>query len=157
MTTNRGRLDFKQGLPKTITVTVPLHFERRGGRKVVISPVPYTPPPPRHDNALIKALARAFRWRRMIESGDYPSITELAKAEKINQSYACRLLRLTLLAPAIVEAILDGTQQEGLQLANLLRPTSIEWATQVQILLVNANDKTGRLACQPCPASTKIA
>ncbi len=107
MRTIRGNQDITQRLPKTITVTVPLRFERRGGRKVVISPAAYAPPPARYDNALIKALARAFRWRRMIESGDYSSITELAKAEKINQSYACRLLRLTLLAPHIVEAIED--------------------------------------------------
>jgi hypothetical protein len=135
MTTNRSRLDFKQSLPKTITVTVPLRFERRGGRKVVISPVPYTPPPPRHDNALIKALARAYRWRRLIERGEYPSITELAKAEKINQSYACRLLRLTLLAPVIVESILDGTQPKGLQLDRILRPLPVDWQKQVSMVL----------------------
>lgn len=135
MSTNRGKQDFKQGLPKTITVTVPLRFERRGGRKVVISPVPYAPPPPRHDNALIKALARAFRWRRLIESGEYPSITELARVEKINQSYACRLLRLTLLAPAIVEAILDGRQQPALTLEMLMRPVGGGWEEQMKAMI----------------------
>ena len=129
------RVDLRQGLPKTITVTVPIQFERRGGRKTVISPMPYAPPPPKYDNALVKAIARAHRWRRSIESGEYPSITELAKAERINQSYACRLLRLTLLAPVIVEAILNGKQPQGLQLNHLLRPLPVEWKRQLWTVL----------------------
>lgn len=126
-------------LPATITVTVPIKFERRGGRKTVISPVSYAPPAPKHDNALIKALARAFRWRRMIETGEYGSITELARAEKINQSYACRLLRLTLLAPQIVETILNGKQPSALQLNQLLRPLPVEWSLQARQLIVPGN------------------
>ena len=131
----RNQPDPQDGLPRTITVTVPLRFERRGGRKTVISPVPYAPPAPSHDNAQIKALARAHRWRRMIEMGEYPSVAELAKAERINQSYACRLLRLTLLAPVIVEAILNGEQPQGLQLNHLLRPLPVEWKRQLWIAL----------------------
>jgi hypothetical protein len=130
MSRARNRPDPQSGLPRTITVTVPLRFERRGGRKTVISPALYSPPAPSHDNALIKALARAHRWRRMIEMGEYPSVTELAKAERINQSYACRLLRLTLLAPVIVEAILNGEQPQGLQLNHLLGPLPVEWKRQ---------------------------
>ena len=98
----------------TMTVTVPLAIRRRGGRKVVIAPegTAWAPPRTRVDSALVKALARAFRWRRMLEDGRYASVTELAEAEKINQSYLCRVLRLTLLAPDIVEAILDGRRPE---------------------------------------------
>ena len=130
----RSQLDRRHGLPKTITVTVPMRFERRGGRKTIISPVPYAPAR-RHDNALIKALARAHRWRRMIEIGEYPSVTELAKAERINQSYACLLLRLTLLAPVIIEAILDGKQPQDMQLNRLLRPLPVEWKRQLRTVL----------------------
>lgn len=121
-------------LPKTITVTVPIEFVRRGGRKTVINPVPYAPSPPKHDNAIVKALARAHRWRRMIEAGEYSSITELAKAEKINESYTCRLLRLTLLAPELVEQILDGRQKYDLQLNHLLKPLPLEWHRQIRDL-----------------------
>jgi hypothetical protein len=117
-------------LPETITVTVPIKIERRGGRKAVFSPTPHAPPTPKHDNALIKALARAHRWRRMVEAGDYSSISELAKAEKVNQSYACRLLRLTLLAPEIVHAILDGRQPSSLTLRDLMQPLPAEWSAQ---------------------------
>lgn len=120
--------------PKTVVVSVPIRFSRRGGRKAVISPVPYAPVPAKYDNALIKALARAHRWRRMIESGEYLSITGLAKGEKVNESYACRLLRLTLLAPEIVKVILNGTQPQGLQLSQLLGPLPVAWNSQVSRL-----------------------
>lgn len=135
MTSTRSNESPLRALPKTITVAVSIRFERRGGRKTVISPAPYAPLPPKHDNALIKALARAYRWRRLIESGEYSSITELAKAEKINQSYACRLLRVTLLAPPIVETILNGKQPERLQLDHLLKPLPVEWRLQLRQLM----------------------
>ena len=134
MSRDRSQLDQRHGLPKTITVTVPMRFERRGGRRTIISPVPYALAA-RHDNALIKALARAHRWRRMIEIGEYLSVTELAKAERINQSYACRLLRLTLLAPVIIEAILNGKQPQDMQLNRLLRPLPVEWKRQLRTVL----------------------
>ncbi|MGE0252969.1 MAG: hypothetical protein AB7N54_00110 [Alphaproteobacteria bacterium] len=112
-------------------------LRRRGGRKVVVAPdgAAWRPPQPRVDNTMVKAFARAHRWKRLIESGRYASVTELAKAEKINQSYLCRVLRLTLLAPEIVEAILDGRQQAGPQLNELLKPLPAEWDRQVSFRL----------------------
>jgi len=82
------------------------------------------------DTTLVKALARAFRWRRMMETGRYGTIDELAAAEKINSSYVSRLLRLTLLAPGIVEAILDGRQPEPITLPALMEPFPVEWERQ---------------------------
>ncbi|MBY0360471.1 MAG: hypothetical protein K2X45_01070 [Phreatobacter sp.] len=79
---------------------------------------------------MVKALARAFRWRRMMEAGRYGTINELAAAEKINSSYVSRLLRLTLLAPDIVEAILDARQPERMTLPGLMEPFSVEWKIQ---------------------------
>jgi hypothetical protein len=81
------------------------------------------------DNTIVKALARAHRWKTMLESGEYTSPTELAKSEKINLSYCCRVLRLTLLAPDIVEALLDGKHGQ-LQLSDLLTPISAIWSEQ---------------------------
>lgn len=78
----------------------------------------------------MKALARAFRWRRMLEAGRVGTINELAAAEKINPSYVSRLLRLTLLAPCIVEAILDGRQPDGMTLPALMKPFPVEWERQ---------------------------
>ena len=80
---------------------------------------------------MLKALARAHRWRRMIESGEYSSISELAKVEGINQSYACRILRLSLLAPSIVSAILDGQHESDVMLKQLMQPLPILWDEQV--------------------------
>ena len=87
-------------------------------------------PAPRVDTALIKAIVRAHRWRQMLESGDYASSAELAKAEKVNNSYLSRILRLTLIAPDIIEAILSGRQPSTLQLDDLFRPLPADWSEQ---------------------------
>jgi hypothetical protein len=121
---------------RTLTVRVPMTFRKRGGRKEVVSPegASWRQPHPRIDNTIVKAIARAHRWKRLLESGRFASVTELAEAEKINQSYLCRVLRLTLLAPNIVEAILDGRQLEGLQLEDLLKPFPGEWGRQRNVV-----------------------
>jgi hypothetical protein len=116
--------------PSRITVQVPLRFVSRGGRKAVYVPVACATPQRHHDNALLKALARAYRWRKLIEDGEYTSITELADAKGVNQSYACRLLRITLLAPELVTAILDGKQPAALTLKNLMKQFPLEWVWQ---------------------------
>jgi hypothetical protein len=59
---------------------------------------------------MVKAIVQAFRWREMLENGTHATIAEIAAAEKINESYDERVLRLTLLAPEVVEAILNGRQ-----------------------------------------------
>jgi hypothetical protein len=102
---------------------------KRGGRKAIITPNVLAMER-RQDITLIKAVARAFRWRRMLEEGRFATLTELAAAEKINRSYVCRVLRLTLLAPDIVEAILDGRQPEGITLPGLMEGVEVEWRRQ---------------------------
>ena len=118
---------------QTVTVHIPMRLQRRGGRKLIIAPKDaeaWAPPVPRPDSTLVRALVRAHRWRRLLESGTYATISDLAKAEKVNDSYVCRMLRLNLLAPGIVEAILDGRQPKGLQLKDLLRNLPTEWTEQ---------------------------
>jgi hypothetical protein len=82
------------------------------------------------DNAMVKAIARAFRWQEMLENGTHATIAEIAAAEKINESYVGRVLRLTLLVPDIVEAIQGGWQPARLQLDHLLRRFPVEWLPQ---------------------------
>ena len=82
------------------------------------------------DSAMVKALARAFRWRRMLDTGLHATLEDLARAKGVAPSYVSRVLRLTLLAPEIVEAILDGRQPAELQLADLLEGFPLEWAGQ---------------------------
>ena len=74
---------------------------------------------------MVKAIARAFRWRDMLEAGEYATIREIAAAEKINETYVGRMLRMTLLAPDIVEAILNGRQPTGLQLDGLMSARAV--------------------------------
>jgi hypothetical protein len=121
----------------TIMVHVPMKFTMRGGRKTILSDAVPAPPQPRIDNALLKALARAHRWRRMIESGDYTSITDLAKAEGVNQSYACRILRLSLLAPSIVTTILNGRHDSDVMLKQLMKPLPVRWDEQVAAVKIS--------------------
>ena len=115
-----------------LTVRVPLAVRKpRGGRKLILTPGGMAPRgASAADTTLVKALARAFRWRRMLETGRYSTINELAAAEKINSSYVSRLLRLTLLAPDIVEAILDGRQPVEMTLPGLMEPFPVEWERQ---------------------------
>src|SRR3954454_6760326 len=96
---------------ETITVHIPLAFKKRGGRKLVVTPDGAEwAPRPRVDNAMVKALARAFRWRKMLDTGVHATLVDLARAKRLPPSYVGGILRLTLLAPEIVESILDGRQ-----------------------------------------------
>jgi hypothetical protein len=116
-------------ITEIVTLHVPFRVVKRGGRKEMQLPDGATQPH-RTDSALVKALARAFRWKRMLESGEFTTIAELAEREGIASSYMTRVLRLTLLAPDIVEAILDGTQGPEVTLARMLEPFSENWQNQ---------------------------
>jgi len=104
----------------------------RGGRKLIINPEGAKVPPrkPAPDETLIRALVKAHRWRRRIESGKAKSITDLAEQEGVTIAFVCRLLPLTCLAPDIVEAILDGRQPKGLRLAEMLGNGPLVWNQQ---------------------------
>jgi hypothetical protein len=117
----------------TLTVVIPLSVKIRGGRKAIITPGVLVLDA-RQDVTLIKAVARAFRWRRLLEGGQFATVQELAAAEKINASYVSRVLRLTLLAPNIVEAILDGRQAEGMTLPGLMDGVAVEWERQRRLV-----------------------
>jgi hypothetical protein len=117
----------------TTTVIVPFAIRKRGGRKLVITPngLAVEPAPrARVDSSLLKALARGFRWRKLLETGDFATIEEIADAENINSSYVSRVLRMTLMAPDIVAAILAGRQPEGLTMARAMKPFPGEWRRQ---------------------------
>ncbi len=116
-------------IPETITVHVPFRLVKRGGRKEMVMPAGVRPER-KADNTLVKALARAFRWKRKLESGEFDTIAELAEREGIASSYMTRVLRLTLLAPETVEAILDGRQGPEVTLANLMEPFPLDWKAQ---------------------------
>jgi hypothetical protein len=116
-----------------LTVRVPLAIKNRGGRKVIVTPdrqQAWAPSRPRVDNTLLRAVVQAFHWKHLMETGQFATVSELAAAEKLNTSYVSHGLRLTLLAPDLVEAILDGRQPRTVQLQPLMRELPIEWARQ---------------------------
>jgi hypothetical protein len=116
-----------------VDVFVPIAFRRLGGRKIIVAPDGIPVVPDRSDAAsstLTKALARAWRWQKLLDDGVYGTLAEIADAELINRSFLSRMIRLSLLAPDIVEAILNGTQPPTLRLADLEGPFPLDWAEQ---------------------------
>lgn len=122
---------------QTVTVTIPFAVRKRGGRKLVITPDGEVASPvtrARIDRALLKVLARGFHWQELLETGGLSIIEDIAHAENINPSYVSRLLRMTLLAPEILEGIRAGRQLEGLTLARAMRPFPFEWSQQTVVV-----------------------
>ncbi|MEA2907000.1 MAG: hypothetical protein QOI12_4387 [Alphaproteobacteria bacterium] len=128
---------------RTITVRVPISIRNRGGRKLVVAPdgtnVAGAPVCRHIDNTMVKAIARAFRWREMLENGMFNTIREIAHAEKLNETYVGRLLRLTLLGPNIIEEILAGRQSPRLQLNALTQEFPVEWCEQRHVFGVQSS------------------
>ncbi|WP_374433352.1 hypothetical protein [Tabrizicola sp.] len=119
-------------VPETVELHVPFRVVKRGGRKEMQLPEGAAQQR-RTDNTLVKALARAFRWKKIIDSGRFSTIAELAAEEGIAPSYLTRVLRLTLIAPVIVEAILDSRQVPAVTLGRLMEGFPEEWDLQRQI------------------------
>ncbi len=117
--------------PETLTVHVPFTLRQRGGRKVMLMQEGTLDQRPHVDNTMVKALARAFRWKRMLESGEFTTIAELAAKEGLAVSYLARVLRMAQLAPDIVEAIVVGRQPSEMTLAHLLEPFPAVWGNQL--------------------------
>lgn len=118
--------------PGTSTISIPFKLKKRGGRKIVIAPddAPTFIKPIRRDSVMIKTVARGFRWRSLLDSGKFNTLEDLANREKISPSYVSRVVKLTLLSPEIIEAILNGTQPALLDTKSLLKPFPSEWRLQ---------------------------
>lgn len=123
---------------QTLTIHVPLTLRRIGGRKRVVSPpgaTAWARPRPEINSPLLHALVRAFHWQSLLDDGHHASVNELAKAHGKNASHVAAILRLSLLAPDIAEAILDGRQPETLQLQPLMRNgIPVAWEEQRRAL-----------------------
>jgi hypothetical protein len=122
----------------TLVVRIPMRFQRRGGRKRIVAPdgsaiVPTSKPKP--DSTLVKALARAWRWQRLLDEGTYTSVSEIGEAEGVDKGYVSRVLRLALLAPNVVEAILEGQANLALTLEQLERLPRRGWDEQRKLAI----------------------
>ena len=115
----------------TIIVSIPMQMRKRGGRTTIIAPegMDITPKPPREE-CLAKLVVRAYRWLRLLEGGKVTSVRELAERENLDASYIARIMRLTLLAPDIIEAILDNKHPDILMWKELRHSFPMEWSQQ---------------------------
>lgn len=141
----------------TITVSVPIALRKRGGRKTVNAPArlpTIISGKPSGDEALIKALARAFRWRTLIETGVHSTVAEIAAAEKVNPSYASRILRLSLLDPLIVEAILDRQHLAGLNFCRLMQPFPASWERQQYEIAETGDERPDIMECRDATSAS---
>jgi hypothetical protein len=128
-----------------IVIRIPLTLKRRSGRKeVIVDPPPSMTSTRRrqHVNPLMVAVARAHRWEDLLESGRYGSWVEIAAAQGVDPSYVARILRLTLLAPDIIESVLDGTEPDGLSLGKLYQ-LPMDWDEQRRVLTREAGTGSG--------------
>jgi hypothetical protein len=138
----------KQGLEtrldgSTLIVRIPMRFQRRRGRKRIVAPdgselAPTSKPQP--DGTLVKALARAWRWQRLLDDGVYASVSDIGDAENISKSYVSRILRLALLAPDLIEAILTRNADQSLMLERLERPLPASWEEQRRKIFPASDD-----------------
>ena len=142
----------------SITVRVPITIRRRGGRRLVVAPdgAPWSPPRARIDSTLIKALARAHRWKKMLDDGRYGSITELAAGEKLDRGYLGKILMLTLLAADIVEAMMDGRQPAELGVHVLRQGFPVEWREQRVAFPADWTRRNGEALCIVVNCSDKV-
>ena len=128
-----------------MTVRIPITFKKRGGRKVITSPhdSPYVAPSEKRvDSTLLRALVKAFHWKKQLDTGMFVTVSELASAENLNISYVAHVLKLTLLAPALVDAILDGSQPKTMQLQPLVRGLPECWREQHALFSLTGSGKT---------------
>lgn len=122
---------------EALIIDIPMSFRRRSGRKEVVLPPGAVAPsavPAKPSTPLAFAMARAFRWQEMIETGQAESNSDLARKLKLDQSYVARIIRLASLAPGIVEAILDGQEPDGISLWGLRRDVPVLWQEQQELL-----------------------
>lgn len=116
----------------TVSVHIPITFKKHGGRKYIISPetMPEEYRTPKESDSILKAIGQAFLWKQMIDTGEVTSTADLAQKLKMNESYTGRVLRLTLLAPDIIDAIVSGCQPKHLTLRDFLKPVPHDWNEQ---------------------------
>ena len=128
-----GNPEIIQSSDGRLTLSVPIQFKRRAGRKQVTLPngEPGKPRPwDTTGTALQLALARGHPWLALLESGDAKSLREIASLEGVDNSYVSRMVNLTTLAPDIVDAILLNTLPDHLTLFDLAVGPPALWNEQ---------------------------
>jgi hypothetical protein len=118
-----------------VVLNIPMTFRRRNGRReIILPPGGDASVEPEPNRTLVLALARAWRWQEMLDRGEVGSVDELAKRLHLGPTYVARTLRLTALAPNLVESVLTGDEPDGLSLRRLAADVPLNWAEQWRFL-----------------------
>ncbi|MEW6536525.1 MAG: hypothetical protein AB1454_13020 [Candidatus Auribacterota bacterium] len=120
---------------KYVVISIPIKFKHRNGRKII--QIPDGPQPEQRyepQDAIVLAIARAFLWQDLLESGKVKSIAALAETLSVDPAYIRRTLQLALLDPHIIRTILRGKEPSGLSLRKLVQPLPLDWDTQRSVL-----------------------
>jgi len=132
-----------------VIVNIPMQMKRRGGRRQIVVPdtlMTEEESKPAYHESMVLAIVRAHRWQELLESGKYSTLTEIAQKAGVNPSYAARIYRLTLLAPDIIEAILEGREPDGFTMRKLAGRIPMYWEDQRRLFGFDGTGYTAELS-----------
>jgi hypothetical protein len=117
----------------TIRVVIPLTLRRKNGRPKILPPADHGPAETRVQDAhVLRAIARAWNWRRRIERSEASTIADIARAEKITDRFVSRMMRLTYLSPDVLEKLVIHRIPLALSLNDLVNVADLPWVNQVE-------------------------
>jgi len=119
------------GEPDTIQVFVPLKVRRKNGRPKILPPANYLPSEDQtQDPHILRAIGRAWSWRRRMEAGEFGTVRDLAIAVNLAERHVSRQLRLAYLAPEVLKRLTCGREASALSLYDLCFVSSLPWHEQ---------------------------
>lgn len=117
----------------TIRVLIPLTIRKRNGRPKITPPADYRPSEDRtQDPHILRAIGRAWSWRRRMEAGEFATIQELAEAACLAERHVSRQLRLAYLAPEVLKRLTCGREASAISLYDLCFLVGETWQEQVE-------------------------
>lgn len=118
--------------PTTLTVFIPLTVRKRNGRPKIMPPAEMMPDYDDKgvDPHIMRAIAKAWSWRRKLDSGEAATLADIAKAEDVTAAYAGRVLKLAYLAPVVLEKMLIARAPPAVSLKDLALAAELPWAEQ---------------------------
>lgn len=121
--------------PTTMRVFIPLTIRKRNGRPKIVPPADVVPDTGGVDPHVLKAIAKAWSWRRKLESGVVATIEDVARAENVTPAFIRRTLKLAYLSPAVLEKLLIARKSPAVSLKDLAAAAELPWGTQEAAVL----------------------
>ena len=126
----------------TIRVVIPLTVRKKNGRPKILPPADHGPAETRVQDAhVLRAIARAWNWRRKLERGEASTIADIAKADRVSDQYVGRTMRLAYLAPDVLEKLLIHRTPPSLSLNELVTASDLPWSDQPAAVFAISNDE----------------